>query len=189
MDPLIDVDDDWELLPDQGYLEISDDAGKQIYRRSSSSPSAAAAAVLHSNYFSSPPRQFLQINIEPLSKDEVGGRVMDQDPISQVFFKKMKEAEFVDIRADSPKPPPKSEPNFQFDPEMAIGKNEKGDGSEDEDDDVWKWKLSGIGAICSLGVAAATFCIVVFTNSHNHRLQFRIYTDDDKVRPIGRSID
>lgn len=181
MDPLIDVEDEWELLPDQGFLEISDDAGKQIYCRNSSS-SVAAAAVLHSNYFSSPPRQFLQINIEPLSKDEGGGRVQDQDPISQVFFKKMKEAEFVDIRADSPKPP-KSEPNFQFDPEMVIGKDEKGG---DEDDDVWKWKLSGIGAICSLGVAAATFCIVVFTNSHNHRLQFRIYTDDDKVR---QSID
>lgn len=188
----MDVDDEWELLSDDGFLEITDDGGgNQIYRRNNSSPAAvAAAAVLHANYFicpSSPPPLFLrttaandqpiQINIESFRKDEGGA---DQDPISQVFFKK--QAEFVDMKVESPKPA-KFEPNFQFeDKDMAIEEKEKDD-SDDEDDDVWKRRLGGIGigAICSFGVAAATFCIVVFTNNHNHKLQLRIYTDD-KVR-------
>ncbi|XP_057768753.1 uncharacterized protein LOC130988805 [Salvia miltiorrhiza] len=186
----MEVEDEWELLSDEGYLEISDDAGKQIYSRN-----PAAAVVVHTNYFiCPPPPQFvettasrllpapdpdqpIQINIES-----------DQDPISQVFFKKMKEAEFVDMKVESPKPSKfeaKEDP-CKFDAEMAI-ENEKDDGAN-----AWKRSLSGIGAICSFGVAAATFCIIVFTNKHphhhNHKLQFRIYTDDKRRMKVKGAI-
>ena len=53
---------------------------------------------------------------------------------------------------------------------------------------IWKWGLSGVGAICSFGVAAATICIVIFGNGihqrnkqQNQRLRFRIYANE-KVR-------
>jgi hypothetical protein len=50
---------------------------------------------------------------------------------------------------------------------------------------IWKWSLTGIGAICSFGVAAATICVLFFGSQqrnnhlqHNHKLRFQIYTDD-----------
>ena len=56
---------------------------------------------------------------------------------------------------------------------------------------LWKWSLSGIGAICSFGVAAATICIIIF-GSHqrskqrqqNQKLRFQIYTDDKRIKQV-----
>lgn len=181
----MEVEDEWELLSDEGYLEISDDAGKQIYSRNTAA--ASATAVVHMNYFiCPPPPQFVETTtVNRLlpgpgpDPDQPIPINTEQDPISQVFFKKMKEAEFVDMKVESPKPSKfeaKEDP-CEFDAEMAIeNENEKDDGAN-----AWKRSLSGIGAICSFGVAAATFCIIIFTNKHphhNHKLQFRIYTDD-----------
>ena len=48
-----------------------------------------------------------------------------------------------------------------------------------------KWSLTGIGAICSFGVAAATFCIIILGSQQRHgqqqqnqKLLFQRYTDD-----------
>ncbi|XP_075638288.1 uncharacterized protein LOC142610369 [Castanea sativa] len=53
---------------------------------------------------------------------------------------------------------------------------------------IWKWSLTGIGAICSFGVAAATICILFFgtqqTNKHNQKLRFQIYTDDKRIKQV-----
>lgn len=49
---------------------------------------------------------------------------------------------------------------------------------------LWKWSLSGVGAICSFGVAAATICVLFFGSQQRNKLQqnqkirFQIYTDD-----------
>ncbi|XP_047971500.1 uncharacterized protein LOC125214493 [Salvia hispanica] len=188
----MDVEDEWELLPDSddGYLEISHDADKQIYTRNPS-----GAAVLHMNYFiCPPPLQFVETTANhPLLHDPDRDQPIhisiepDQDPISQVFFKKMKEPEFVDMKVESPKPSrfeAKEDP-CKFDAEMAI-QDEKDEGAN-----AWKRGLSGIGAICSFGVAAATFCIIVFSNKHphrNHKLHFRIYTDDKRRMKVKGAI-
>ncbi|XP_057493332.1 uncharacterized protein LOC130778835 [Actinidia eriantha] len=56
---------------------------------------------------------------------------------------------------------------------------------------IWKWGLSGVGAICSFGVAAATICIVIFGNGihqrnkqQNQRLRFRIYADEKRIKEV-----
>ncbi|KAL0359368.1 UNVERIFIED_CONTAM: hypothetical protein Sangu_0786200 [Sesamum angustifolium] len=51
---------------------------------------------------------------------------------------------------------------------------------------IWKWSFNGLGAICSFGVAAATFCLIINFSTHrnkkhphqNQSLQFQIYNSD-----------
>ncbi|KAJ6697252.1 hypothetical protein OIU85_003605 [Salix viminalis] len=153
----------------------------------------------------------------------------DQDSVSQVFFKKMKENEFVDMKLDSPKSsntkgtgfvPPQIDAGstFNFDekndhqgylgdqvlentkitsPRIKITENEKSAKEEvnwEEDGgglNLWKLSLTGIGAICTFGVAAATICIFIFgsqqRNRHhqqNQKLSFQIYTDDKRIKQV-----
>ncbi|XP_024024645.1 uncharacterized protein LOC21397882 isoform X2 [Morus notabilis] len=132
--------------------------------------------------------------------DEAGEA--DQDSVSQVFFKKMKkENEFVDtMKVDSPKSPTTTSrgfmpqidaSTFEFDEDKEEGlrskegtKSLEGENSCDDDGlSIWKLGLTGIGAICSFGVAAATICVLFF-GSHqknqqsSHKIRFQLYNDD-----------
>ncbi|KAE8734629.1 Detected protein of unknown function [Hibiscus syriacus] len=56
---------------------------------------------------------------------------------------------------------------------------------------LWKWSLTGIGAICSFGVAAAAFCIIVFgtqqrqkQHQQNQKLLFQRYTDHKRMKQV-----
>uniref|UniRef100_A0A5B6ZDX5 DUF6821 domain-containing protein n=1 Tax=Davidia involucrata TaxID=16924 RepID=A0A5B6ZDX5_DAVIN len=57
---------------------------------------------------------------------------------------------------------------------------------------IWKWSSTGIGAICSFGVAAAaTLCIIILGSSQrnkqlhqNQKLRFQIYTDDKRIKQV-----
>ncbi|KAK6941988.1 hypothetical protein RJ641_027365 [Dillenia turbinata] len=142
----------------------------------------------------------------------------DQDTVSQVFFKKMKENEFVDMKMDSPKSgkrgilPQMEVGSFQFDDktEAAIMEDKSSPrmitkGNSDHKEvitweehgggfNIWRWRFTGIGALCSLGFAAATICILIFgsrqTNKHdqqNQKLRFQIYADE-KQRAIKQVV-
>ncbi|KAF9661015.1 hypothetical protein SADUNF_Sadunf19G0023900 [Salix dunnii] len=152
----------------------------------------------------------------------------DQDSVSQVFFKKMKENEFVDMKLDSPKSsnikggfvPPQIDAGstFNFDDKSdhqgylgdqvlettkitspRIKSTENENSAEEEVNweengsglNLWKLSLTGIGAICTFGVAAATICIFIFgshqRNKHqqqNQKLSFQIYTDDKRIKQV-----
>ncbi|XP_044467954.1 uncharacterized protein LOC123197675 [Mangifera indica] len=149
----------------------------------------------------------------------IGSLDADQDSVSQVFFKKMKENEFVDMKMDSPKSPtsrslvPKVDPGtFNFDDKTAdqalegmnccsprktamdFEADRKQEPTWAEDNggglNLWKWGLTGIGAICSFGVAAATICIIIYGSQHktkqqqNQKLRFQIYTDDKRIKQV-----
>ncbi|GAB4843730.1 hypothetical protein Ancab_013695 [Ancistrocladus abbreviatus] len=166
----------------------------------------------------------IQINLLPTKAPEKIGALEDaaeQDTISQVFFKKMKENEFVDMKMDSPK-----STNRGFTPQIDVGmhqfedkdgdfngesvekeivrkeKNSKsGNLKQEKEVESWeenngglnllkKWGMTGIGAICSFGFAAATICIIVF-GSHqkekqqqNQKLHFQIYADDKRIKQV-----
>jgi hypothetical protein len=94
----------------------------------------------------------------------------------------------------------KTSPRMKIEKEMAMGKKSSIDMDCDSNKEevsweetngrlnIWKWSLTGIGAICSFGVAAATICIIFFgshqrnkQHQQNQKLRFQIYTDD-KVR-------
>ncbi|KAI3474494.1 hypothetical protein Pfo_029404 [Paulownia fortunei] len=252
---------DWELLPDEGFLEIHDGGGKRTCSRKFPKASNSAFQM---NYDICPPKSSpelvektghpgvpnqlvpIRIDVEPsipklqdqeLVKKEAAKipieiKIMppeaseniksfntealgaDQDPVSQVFFKKMKETEFVDVKVDSPKsnssrgimPQIEGAGVFQFeekgepckesktDSEMVIKKHNVEpdlEGSDEGGLNIWKWSLTGMGAICSFGLAAASVCIIIFSshrkNKHpqqNQKLQFQIYTNEKRIKQV-----
>ncbi|XP_074351128.1 uncharacterized protein LOC141690298 isoform X2 [Apium graveolens] len=122
---------------------------------------------------------------------------VDQDFVPRVVFKKMNENDYgIDIKVESPKSGsrgvvPQIEANkFQFEEtpdDQTVETMTKKD-QEHDAVNMWKWSLTGVGAICSFGVAAAaTICIIILGNSQQQRkhqkLQFKIYADD-KIKEV-----
>ncbi|XP_023756806.1 uncharacterized protein LOC111905343 [Lactuca sativa] len=53
----------------------------------------------------------------------------------------------------------------------------------------WQWGLSGIGAFCSLGMVAATVCIIMLGNGRkdkqqNRKLKIQIYSDNKRIKKV-----
>lgn len=236
---------EWELLPDDGFLEIHDDGGKQIFSRKYGGD--PRTNNFNTNYFICPsqksPNPPGNLPIVPIQLAKTGAsteKALDHDevvitkvpidqggaeappndiiginvkserePVSQVFFKKMEENEFVDMKMDSPRssgrgvvvPQIDAAGIFQFEEEEEIEStqsskktkktNQDSDSntpSWDQDKEgglnIWKWSLTGIGAICSFGVAAATVCIIIYgthqknKQQQNQKLRFQIYAED-----------
>ncbi|KAJ8763224.1 hypothetical protein K2173_025609 [Erythroxylum novogranatense] len=136
----------------------------------------------------------------------IGSKEADQDPASQVFFKKMKEHEFVDMKKlESPKSPTKgfAPPQIEAYKGETLSsprfKNQKEDTEEEamweessEGLNIWKWSFTGIGAICTFGIAAAATICVIILGSHqknsrqNQNFRIQIYSDDKRIKQGDR---
>ncbi|XP_052174496.1 uncharacterized protein LOC127789601 [Diospyros lotus] len=203
--------EEWELLPDHGFLQIHDDGGRKIFSRKYGRPDPEID--FNMNYFicPSPTSQKVAdstekvpvpIRLEQSSRVPIdpGPVEPDQDTVSQVFFKKMKENEFVDMKMDSPSPKSSIGSKMKIEKETLSSKKNKIDlpaeeaGGEEKGGgrNLWKWSMTGIGAICSFGVAAATICIIVL-GSHrrnqqqcqqNQKLRFQIYADEKRIKEV-----
>ncbi|KAJ0982703.1 hypothetical protein J5N97_010958 [Dioscorea zingiberensis] len=141
--------------------------------------------------------------------------VVPQDVVSQVFFKKWKENEFVDMKLDlevdldldSPKSisrgstPLKDAGALCFDEEecekdldesfQVKAENKEKSCRDDFGITLWRWRLTGVGALCSIGVAAATICILLLGGRQRpqqhlqcQRLQFQIYSDEQRIKQV-----
>ncbi|GAB2266819.1 hypothetical protein Dimus_001807 [Dionaea muscipula] len=114
----------------------------------------------------------------------------DEEKVSQVFFKKIKEKEFVDMRLESPKSSYKGfTPRFdvgadQFEEEdrdfngESVEKEISWSNLKEEEEEEEKVEVTsdenhgclnmlrkwGFGAICSFGFAAATICVIVLSS-------------------------
>lgn len=172
--------DEWESVSDDGYFEM-----EYLYP----SPPRKQNQLV--------PLQIpLELKIGNTSKDVLlkditknQSFVDDQEEnVSQVFFK-IKENEFVDMKIESPKS--SSSKEIVTSPRMVIEKDvfgKKEDSSWEEENNsgfsLWKWSLSGVGAICTFGVVAASICVVYFGSQQRKKLQqdkkimFQIYADD-----------
>ncbi|KAK7336261.1 hypothetical protein VNO77_16797 [Canavalia gladiata] len=130
----------------------------------------------------------------------------DQDTVSQFFFK-MKEMESPKFGGRGLFPPldaggwtfeDKGEaqemmasPRMRIEKEMVIMDCDKVvEDSTSGGFNFWKWSLTGVGAICSFGVAAATICVLFF-GSHqrnkihqDQKIRFQIYTDDKRIKQM-----
>lgn len=131
----------------------------------------------------------------------------DLDPIFKVFFKK--ENEFVEMKMDSPRSssrrinvPCIETDMFQYEdssddhifncssPSKVVidGVDKVTKEESNEGLNIWKWGLNGIGTICSLGMAAATICIIIFGNGHrlkqNHNIRIQLYSDDKRIKKV-----
>ncbi|KAI4325555.1 hypothetical protein MLD38_030940 [Melastoma candidum] len=146
--------DEWEILPMDGLIEFREggDPDKVIFPQKFMGSYYDPKGVFDMDYFSCSrsnpqmPKQLVPVSIhldlpiaitenqetvlEPAGKDDpvwISLRAMDpeQDMVSQVFFKKMKENESVDMKMDSPRPtsptsrgiviPQVDAGNFQYD--------------------------------------------------------------------------
>jgi len=129
---------------------------------------------------------------------------LDQDPVFQVFFPK--ENKFVEMKMDS-----HTESNLSHIETGAFQYEEKSvdqvmtncsspsktkkkktvtwEESNKNKLNFFKWGLSGIGAFCSIGMAAVTICIIVCGNNgrrhkQNQKLAIQIYPDNKRIKQV-----
>ncbi|KAL8201579.1 hypothetical protein R6Q57_010726 [Mikania cordata] len=143
-----------------------------------------------------------------INEELKGASELDQDPIFQVFFKK--ENEFVEMKMDYPRSgsrritsPYIETDMFQYEDKsedhMFNGSSPSKVAIEELDEkmikeggneglNVWKWGLNGIGTLCSLGMAAATICIILLGNGQKHKqnqkIRIQLYSDDKRIRQV-----
>ncbi|KVH90686.1 uncharacterized protein LOC112521318 [Cynara cardunculus var. scolymus] len=141
------------------------------------------------------------INNEP--KEARHEPELDQDPIFQVFFKK--ENQFVETKTGSLRMNSR-EPDvscierglFQYEkrsiddddcssPSKMIKKEVVGWGSKSNQRlNLWRWGLSGFGAFCCVGMAAATIGIIIFGNGRRQtqKLRIQFYSDNKGMKQV-----
>ncbi|CAL9104069.1 unnamed protein product [Musa textilis] len=211
--------EEWEFLPDsKSFLDSGHGSKKDVLLKE---------IIVDMNYFICPSHPMASnerllpvVSVGKSSDDAVGREVKDigvvasvihanqPDVVSQVFFKKLKENEFVDMKMDSPKSGSRSAITPHAEPEHAqLEENEEEEMEmEKEEEDrtgpeikgkacwdgfgftICNRRLAGVGAFCSMGAAAAaTICIFIFggrQQQRNHKIQFKIYTDDKRVKEM-----
>ncbi|TMW92853.1 hypothetical protein EJD97_012480 [Solanum chilense] len=209
--------EEWEILPDDGFLQIHDDDGKMIFSRKYSSDNPKNE--FNMNYFICPSPESSQfvdtthqlVPLDPNSQEtsndqekvifpieamitkvplelKVPNFGEHHDQFSQVFFKKMKENEFDNMKIDSPKSINKS----QFEEKTEDFEVEKDEIIEENGNsglNLLNKSLNGIGAICSFGVAAAATICIIFIGNHqkhkqNQKIRFQIFTDDKRIKRV-----
>ncbi|CAL9086133.1 unnamed protein product [Musa textilis] len=200
--------EEWEFLPDnKTFLGFSHDGAKDVLLKE---------LIVDTDYFSSPSRDVAP----PLSSDPTAGdNPNDEAPdkgfkdigvvppvtsanqrevVRQVFFKKLKENELVDMKVASNAMEaitPRLEPEqIQFGEEEGkegapMVKEKEQTGSEIKGKacgdgfgfTLWNWRLTGIRAFCCVGAAAAaTICIFILGGrpQQKQRIHFGIHADD-----------
>nr|XP_016470039.1 PREDICTED: uncharacterized protein LOC107792342 [Nicotiana tabacum] len=225
--------EDWELLPDDGFLQIHDDGGKMIFSKNDFNMNYFICPCPKSSQFvdstKHPQTVPFPIHLEPsfqetandhevitkqvITKENSSKNICDnsmmeaeqnQDQVSQVFFKKMKENEFDNMKIDSPKSnnntllsQDDADP-FQFEEQaqvLEVDQEKIGMEAENIEENSGRLNLlnkslNGIGAICSFGVAAAaTICIIFMGNHQNnkqnqHKLRFQIFSDGKRIKQV-----
>lgn len=224
--------DSWKLVDPPGNPRVHNQfvaVAVQLDPRAVRAPSPHGEEVKETT---KPPIEEPTEKVEALDMGAPAG-AEDQDPASQVSFKKMKEAnEFADMKMDSSPTyggvrgivPPMEAFFFEEGGEANCNKMERPFSPRKKHDkreivkkigpdegvsweerkgglNMWKWGFSGIGALCSLGVAAAaTCCILILGNRHGrdkenhlkHNLRIQIYTDDkvckNQFLPLPQSL-
>ncbi|XP_039141030.1 uncharacterized protein LOC120278171 isoform X1 [Dioscorea cayenensis subsp. rotundata] len=208
--------DDWEFLPDEHHKGV-------IF--SSNEFNCFSKGLVDVNYFIIRPslpslstdeckhiqaqRQEHQQEEEQQQQQQViefkDIEVVSQDVVSQVFFKKWKEDEFVDkkldLELDLDLDSPKSITRGSI---SALGFDEEEKSEEEEEEEeldekiiekkpcfngfgitVWRWSL------CTIGVAAATVCMLFLGAKprpkqlhQSQRLQFQMYSDEQRIKQV-----
>lgn len=204
---------EWEILSDDGFLDGDE---KQIFlgnNRNSESVSVFDKNYFCTSPKSKKNTVHIPIQLETIKvagdelveentdeKDHVGVIITekmkapqaDEESLSHVFFQ-IKENKLVDMKLESPKSSGEAMEIMTSPRIKNIERENVMMDYEKEEEDMsggfnfWKWSLTGVGAICSFGVAAATICVLFFGTQHRNKLQqdqkirFQIYTDDNKV--------
>ncbi|XP_019457317.1 PREDICTED: uncharacterized protein LOC109357743 isoform X2 [Lupinus angustifolius] len=201
--------DGWEILSHDGFLDFNEDDANEneIFLEKKNSVSKS----VFDNYFCTSPRSsnhhqrvvpnkhvHVPIQLEPRTSKAPDEFLVEENTKDHVFSK-IKENEFVEMKMDSPKCSRVLFPSLDVD---GLRFEDKGEAMEimtsprmkvEKEDDgfnLWKWSLTGIGAICSFGVAAATICVWFYGSQNknklqkHHNIQFQIFTDDKRIKQV-----
>jgi hypothetical protein len=205
---------DWELLSVDGLVDLYDDGGEggdsRIRRQI-----LPVAIQMESRREKEPDpdeETFKEVIKMVVDGCKENGKVEEPPPAmvegteegqrlpQVVFFKKTTENEFADMKMDSPKFSPAGVKGFVptidaffFDEQsevkkkMDCGSNWKGEVKGGVN--LWKWGMTGVGALCSFGIAAATVCVILLGSrhsaaKHNQNFRFQIYTDDKRIKQV-----
>ncbi|URD95014.1 hypothetical protein MUK42_30329 [Musa troglodytarum] len=192
--------EEWEFLPDnKTFLGFSHDGAKDALLKE---------LIVDTDYFSSPSRDVAPPRDNP--NDEAPDKgfkdigvvppvtsANQREVVRQVFFKKLKENELVDMKVASDAMEaitPRLEPEqIQFGEEEGkegapMVKEKEQTGSEIKGKacgdgfgfTLWNWRLTGIRAFCCVGAAAAaTICISILGGRPQQKQ--RIHADDKVV--------
>ncbi|XP_021741225.1 uncharacterized protein LOC110707519 [Chenopodium quinoa] len=234
--------EEWDLLSDEGLIDFHENNGANNFVPKSST---TVIDMNYFQKFTEPemkkmknsrvipvpiqldkkieeiPEEVIKLPIDetPKKSDEnqmIKGEEADfQEPVSQVFFKKLKENEFVDMKMDSPKSlnrgilPQIDVGSYQFEEiernksnnfekieekehELSMKKEENDhENGNEEGLNVWKLAMTGIGALFSFGFAAATVSFIVLGNRHKEtskkqELHFQLYAHDKRFKQVVR---
>ncbi|KAJ8570507.1 hypothetical protein K7X08_037479 [Anisodus acutangulus] len=210
---------EWELLSDNGLLEVlHDDRGNFLSGEyASDSKKVPNQLVIPLPIQMNPSIQKSQeddeVIKEVITKVPLEGADVvqdEEDKVSQVFFKKMNGTEFENMKLDSPKFSNKTNSvsqidsmNFPFEDKVEVLEVEKEcvikkrDINEEKNNggiNLWNWRLTGVGAICSFGVAAvaaaATICIFIGNHQkqkqhkQNQKLKLQFFDDHKKIKQV-----
>ncbi|CAN4118637.1 unnamed protein product [Withania somnifera] len=196
---------EWELLSDNGLLEVLQDDRDQFLSREYASDSKRVPnqlvipLIIQQEPSIQKPQEDDEVIKEVITKVPVEEPTMvqdEEDRVSQVFFKKMKETEFENMKLDSPKFSNNTTSVSQID-SMSFPFEDEYDKKRDINEvntnggiNLWNWRLTGVGAICSFGVAAtavaaATICIFIGNHQKQkqHKLKFQ-FSDDKKIKQV-----
>ncbi|KAK9125714.1 hypothetical protein Scep_014560 [Stephania cephalantha] len=140
-------------------------------------------------------------NLKSVGGGGSGGVGGDQDLLlSKVFFTKPKGSDVFDMKIDFPRAikPQLDAGSIQFEKEKETdGLNGESNGQDivspklrnDNEimPNIWKWRINGIGTLCSMGVAAATIFIFILGSNEKHKhyrqkLKFQICATEDQKR-------
>lgn len=201
MDLDLDLDlDEWELLPDDGFLNgkkkkknspnefeeapVPDDGFVNGKAKEKSIPKAKELMEIPK-----PDVDFIR-EIREAPKETTS----HEEVISDALFynKKVQDQKFADMEIA----PEKDDDDYN-ESEAAEDEGDRKDVDPIKKDrccwdgfglNIWKWKLTGIGALCSIGVAAAattTICMFILGSTQrqkqhhmNQKLPLKIYPDD-----------
>lgn len=204
--------DEWELLPDSRhtFIDFSLKSEKGLF-----------STDIDIDYFSDDKNSRLMEEKEACKDIvmvapslQIPMVVIDHcDKAPKALFKKFKDDESVGMKIESPSKnaknpimPPVEPEQMMFDckeEEEKFYKDEKNpekgiDYVEPESKEqqfgikILRWRLvGGVGALCSVGVAAATLCIFILGGcqlqkhqNRNQKIQFQIYTDEKRIKEV-----
>ncbi|KAK1305978.1 hypothetical protein QJS10_CPA10g00266 [Acorus calamus] len=193
----------WEILPD--LLDSTHEDHKPIFNPK---PVKEEPRIIGLSIKNSKESEFKDYPDEESVKETVIEELKEQESLSKVIFKKPKETEFADMKLNSPKSIAPIKPQIelgsaQFDEiykaeegakvesPKAVLEEEKRKGScwDGFGFGVWKWRINGIGGVCSIGVAAATLGIFILGGKHrqkqqHQKIQFEIYPDNQRIKQV-----
>ncbi|KAF8779003.1 hypothetical protein HU200_003109 [Digitaria exilis] len=184
--------DDWEILPDHkgsSFLEEECRNGGHGAVGGEDEETKKPCLLLPSEgaYCHDPVTEFKDIAVVPA------------EPMREEAMSKVNEIVIYDSEEDDMIEPPATVKEADADQEEVLVAADAPDGQCAREEEtfnrsgisVGNLRVNGVGALCSFGVAAATFCIFLLGGGkqqkrQDHKIQLQMYAGDERIQQVVR---